>query len=59
LSLCFMFRVTAKEYGVLLKVSTYQSRSHTLDGSRVRIPRNQFGLIWSKSNPWVGPCLGP
>jgi hypothetical protein len=25
----------------------------TLDGSRVQIPRNQFGLIWSKLNPWV------
>jgi hypothetical protein len=28
-------------------------------GSIVQIPRNQFGLIWSKLNPWVEPCLGP
>jgi hypothetical protein len=27
--------------------------------SRVQTPRNQFGLIWSKLNPWVGSCLGP
>jgi hypothetical protein len=27
-------------------------------GSWVRILRNQFGHIWSKLNPWVGPCLG-
>ncbi len=25
----------------------------TLDGSRFQIPLNQFGLIWSKLNPWV------
>jgi hypothetical protein len=33
----------------------------TLDGgggSRVQISRNQFGLIWSKLNPWVEPYLG-
>ncbi len=29
-----------------------------LAGSRVQIPRNQFGLIWSKLNPWVGSSLG-
>jgi hypothetical protein len=23
-------------------------------GSSVQMPRNQFGLIWSKLNPWVG-----
>jgi hypothetical protein len=27
--------------------------------SSVQIPRNQFGLIWSKLNPWVGHYLGP
>ncbi len=26
---------------------------------RFQILRDQFGLIWSKLNPWVGPCLGP
>jgi hypothetical protein len=26
-------------------------------GSRLQIPRNQFGLIWSKLNPQVWPCL--
>jgi hypothetical protein len=38
--------------------STHTPRS-TLDGSRVQISRNQFGLIWSKLSPWVyRPCLG-
>jgi hypothetical protein len=32
---------------------------HFIWGSKVQIPRNQFGLIWSKLNPWFGPCLGP
>ncbi len=27
-------------------------------GSRVQICKNHFGLIWSKLNPGVGPCLG-
>jgi hypothetical protein len=26
-------------------------------GSRVQIPRNQFGLIWTRLNPWVGRAL--
>jgi hypothetical protein len=29
----------------------------SMGGSNVQIPRNQFGLIWSKLNPWVGPFL--
>jgi hypothetical protein len=28
-------------------------------GDLVQIPRNQFGVIWSRLNPWVGSCLGP
>jgi hypothetical protein len=32
-------------------------KAHFRWGSKVQIPRNQFGLIWSKLNPWVEPCL--
>jgi len=28
-------------------------------GSKVQFPRNQFRLIWSILNPWVGLYLGP
>jgi hypothetical protein len=32
----------------------------TLDeGPGNQFPRNQFGLIWSRLNPWVGAYLGP
>jgi hypothetical protein len=34
-------------------------KAHFRGGSRVQFPRNQFGLIWSKLNPWVGLYLGP
>jgi hypothetical protein len=29
-------------------------QAHFSRGSRVQFPRKQFGLIWSKVNPWVG-----
>jgi hypothetical protein len=31
------------------------TKAHLRWGFRVQILRNQFGPIWSKSNPWVGP----
>ncbi len=31
------------------------TKAHIRWGFRVQILRNQFGLIWSKLNPWVGP----
>ncbi len=38
---------------------TVPTKAHFRRGSRVQFPRNQFGLIWSKLNPWVGVSLGP
>jgi len=42
------------ELFVCRQASKQASKAHFRQGSRVQFPRNQFGLIWSKLNPWVG-----
>jgi hypothetical protein len=36
-----------------IKVDNW-TKAHLRRGFRLQILRNQFGLIWSKLNPWVG-----
>jgi hypothetical protein len=40
-------------------VCSLYTKAHFRRGSRVQFPRNQFGLIWSKLNSWVGLYFGP
>jgi hypothetical protein len=42
---------------LMSKTKLWSTKAHFEQGSRVQFPRNQFGLIWSKLNPWVGLYL--
>jgi hypothetical protein len=50
---------SSKVYCRFHRCGDFVWRTRTLGGSRVQIPRNQFGLIWSKLGtlPWTLACI--
>ncbi len=56
---CWTWQIVLHVWLVLVHYPCRDDAAHFRWVSRFQILRDQFGLIWSKLNPWVGPCLGP